>query len=336
MPAPDLLRGTCQTAHRTGQAFGEPQAQPDGRQNQDHGKTEVEKAELKEQSAPFGFELLVEPDSFGGLVEQGQDFTVHIPADIEIAVGKGLHLHQRAEFVVGPILDDDKALLTGFAEMLRCGLLEIEQIGPVAACPDLAGSVDQIGFAQAALDLALPFAQKGAVGQVDPLIAGGVDAAGKGLSVKDQVFALFGFVGLCGGQRRADHAAHPVRKPALKTHVHRQTGKDRDRYGRDQRHQCEDTGQAQVQPRSCGFVAPRGDQTGHLTENKGRDQKDIDQIGQQHQPQGQRVCPLPQRTEHEIGAHGQDRAKHDQPQRCQIAHAFQPPQTAQLFDRETA
>ena len=59
IPRPYLLRRPCQTAHRARQAFGKPQAQPDRRQNKDHRKTDIQKAEFKQHLAAIFFQLLV-------------------------------------------------------------------------------------------------------------------------------------------------------------------------------------------------------------------------------------------------------------------------------------
>ena len=268
-----------------------------------------------------------------GVIEQREDIAVHVPGHVEIAIDKGIEPHEGAEFIGGPILDHGHLFFGGALDVGRGGRVEIEQVGPVAARADLGGAVDQIGFAQAPLDLALAFAQNLAVARRDPLTAGAVDAPGERQRIRDQVFALLQFIGLRRGERTAHHAAHPLGKPPLKTEIHGQHGKDRHRDRRDQRHQRENTRQPQVQPRSRRLGPPRRDEPCHLAEDKCRNEQDIDQIGQEDQPQRGAVRPLPQRPEHKIGRQRQNRPQHHQPEGGKIANASHPPQTAKPYER---
>ncbi len=138
---------------------------------------------------------MVQAHRFFGLIQQRQNLTIHGAGDIEETIDIGVHRHQRAEFIVGPVLDDQKALVAGGFKLRLSGSLEIKQIGPIPPRPDLRGAVDQKSLAQAALDLPLALAQKLTVAQVDALRAGAVDAAGKGPRVQYQSLALLGLIG---------------------------------------------------------------------------------------------------------------------------------------------
>ncbi len=250
---------------------------------------------------------MVQPHRFLGVVQQRQDFSVHIAADVKIAIDKGFHQHQRAEFVVVPILDHQRRAveLLCLADLFGCRFFEIEQIGPVAARADLAGAVDHIGLAQAALDQALPVRQKLGVRHINALRARLINRAGQGDGIFAQIVALLVLIGFGGGQRIAHHGPHPIREPAFKPDVDRQPREDRNTHRRDQRHQRE-------HPRQ--------------TQHKGGDEQDVDQIDQQNDAQAGGVSALFKRAEHQIGDKRQHRPQNHKPQGRQIAHAPDPAQ----------
>ena len=94
-----------------------------------------------------------------------------------------MHRDKCAKFVVAPILNHTQTIIDGLLDLSRRRLFEIKEIGAITARTDLTSAINQIGFAQAALDLALAFAQKLAWRQLDALVPGIVDAAGKRLGV---------------------------------------------------------------------------------------------------------------------------------------------------------
>ncbi len=62
-------------------------------------------------------------------------------------------MDEGAEFVVGPVLDQDRLARARPLDVGGIGLLEIEEIAAFAPGAEHAAAIDQEGLAQAALDL---------------------------------------------------------------------------------------------------------------------------------------------------------------------------------------
>jgi hypothetical protein len=152
---PHPLGGGGEPAHRLGQPLGEPQAEPDRAEDHHQREAEIDQRELEDEPAAVAFELVVERDGLGGLVEERQDLAVDLPADVEEAVGEGAELVERAELVVRPVLDDDDLARAGAVDLLRARRDEVEEIGALAAGAQPGVAVDDVGLGQGALHLQL-------------------------------------------------------------------------------------------------------------------------------------------------------------------------------------
>ncbi len=71
--------------------------------------------------------------------------------------------------------------------------------------------------------------------------------SGQQFGVIGQVAAMFVLIGFGRRQRGRDHLLHPVRKPALKADVDRQSGKQRNQHRRHQRNGGKDPHKPHVQ-----------------------------------------------------------------------------------------
>ena len=156
-----------------------------------------------------------------------------------------------------------------------------------------------------------------------------VQILGQTIGIGGQIGAVLTLIGLRRAERGIDHRADPVGKPALQPHVQRQPGKDCYQHGRDQRHQREHRRQPQMQPRPGGFGAAVGHHPRHPRQNQCGHDQNIDQIGQQRQPQEQRPRPLGHRPQRYESGKGQHRAEHHQPDGRPILHPALPPQPVQ-------
>ena len=325
---PHALRRTGQTPDGAGQAFGEPQAQPDGGEDEDHSKTDVKKAEFKQYPAPFAFQLLVQAHGLLGVVQKVQDFPVDVAADIQIPVQIGGQRDQGAEFIVVPVVDQQEPGGGGPIDLIRRGLFEIKQIAALAPGFDLSCPVDDIGFFQPALDLALPRGQKltdHRVGDQEVALLGGIQEPGQGAGVFFQILAVFLFIGPRGGQRRSDNLPDAIGKPALKPDVDGQNRKDGDGYRGDQRHDGKDAGQPKVQPRSRRFRPTRRDHARHPLQHQRRHDQHVDKVSQQHQTERARSRALLQGTKNQEGGQHKNRPKENKPQgRCILQSPLPP------------
>ena len=110
-------------------------------------------------------------------------------------------------------------------------------------------------------------------------------------------------VGHGGVHRIAERPRDAVGKPPLEPHVNRDRGKkkkkDRHKDLRHQRHDGEDAGQPQVQPRARRLRPARGHDARHLAQDKCRHDQDVDHVGQDDQPQARRIRQVGQGAEHE-------------------------------------
>lgn len=96
--------------------------------------------------------MLVEVNRLTGIIEKRQDLTINLARNVEIAIDESIQPDERPKLGIGPVLDQDHAPLLRLHHPLRCGLLEVKQIAALAACNDLSGAVNDIGFFQATLD----------------------------------------------------------------------------------------------------------------------------------------------------------------------------------------
>ena len=139
---------------------------------------------------------------------------------------------------------------------------------------------------------------------------------------------MFLLIGLRRLERGADHLSHAVRKPPLKPDIYGQYREYSHQNGRYQGNHREHAGQPQVQPRSGRMRPPRGNHFGDPLQHQCRDHKNIDQIGQQHQPQAGCVCPFVQRAKDNECGNGQYRPQQHKTQSRRVLHTSTAPQTA--------
>src|SRR5690606_18107145 len=152
--------GKGQTADRLREAFGGLQAEPDGADDHHEREAEIDQREFEDEPAPVGVELVVELDGLRGLVEEGEDLAIDLARDVEEAVGKGVEAMEGAEFVVGPVLDDDDLALTGAFDLLGTGRDEVEEITALAPGPQVGITIDDVGLGQGPLHLELAEGQE--------------------------------------------------------------------------------------------------------------------------------------------------------------------------------
>ena len=204
------------------EALGEPQRQPHGGGDQQQGEAQIDQRKFQQHSAAIAFQLLIFADGFAGVVQQAEQAAIDVAGDIQEAVGQRRQRHQRAEFILRPILDQDRAIAAGGVQLRRIGALVPEIIGPLATGMDGAGAVDNIGLAQAPLGARLLVGQDQAqVAIVDQRIGRGrlTQHHGDGGRVLGQVDAVFFLIGDGGGLGIAHHLAHAVGKPALQPDI---------------------------------------------------------------------------------------------------------------------
>jgi CheY-like chemotaxis protein len=143
------------------------------------------------------------------------------------------------------VADDEHLMATGLAGSLRT--LDFEVVGPVASGEEALDIVADEPADLALVDIRMPgidgletahrlWEERGIPSVI---ISAYSDesylARAQHPGVFGQVLALLGLVGFGGGQRRADDAAHPVRKPAFEADIDRQAGKDGHGDGGEQR-----------------------------------------------------------------------------------------------------
>ena len=154
---------------------------------------------------------------------------------------------------------------------------------------------------------------------------------GKGLGILQKPVLLFGLIGLGRRKRIANHLPHPFREPAFNPHVDGKPGKDGHQNRRDKRDKRENTCQAQVQPRSGRARAPCRDHLCDPPQNKRGNQKDIDEVGKQDQPERIIAGASVQWPKNQECRQSKHRPQNHDPKGQRILHASLPSETAQLL-----
>ena len=236
----DALGRRGEPADGPRQALGEPQAGPHRPEDDDEGEADVDEGELEEQPPAVGLELLVEPHRRLGVVEEAQDLPVDVAADVEEMIGEGREPEQRPELVVLPVLDDDGLAVPGALDVAGGRGRVPEQVAALAAGPELAVAVDDVGLGQRPLHLELAPGQQVAELAADEervalLLV--VEEVAELAGVALEGAAVLVLVGLRRGERVRDDVADAVREPALEAEVQGDGREDRDEDRRDQRDQ---------------------------------------------------------------------------------------------------
>ena len=323
-----------QPPDRPAEPFREPQTQPDRPCNQQQRKGQIQQRKFKQHPAAGLFQPLVFAHRGAGVVQQPQQAAVHVAGHIKIPVHQPVQPHQRAEFVVLPVLDQQDAVAVHGAELVLRRLFIPEAIAAVAAGADVAGGVDDVSLAQAALDQGLRLGQQAAqraVVKEGRGTAGVVQHPRQQSGVRGQVAAVFVLIRLGRRQRGRDHLLHPAGKPAFKPDVDGQPGKQRHQHRRHQRQRGKDAHQPHMQPRAGGGGLARGQDRRHPPAHHPGQQQDIDQVGQQDQPQPGAVGLSRQRPHDHIGRHRQHRPQHGKRQRRRVLHTPLSAQPRQFF-----
>ena len=102
---------------------------------------------------------MVQPHGFPRFIQQPQKRAVDRPGHLQKPVGEGIQPDKGAELVVLPVFDDDGFTQIGRRNLLGIGSFKIKKVGVIPACLNLTFAVDDIGLAQAALDLGLYIGQ---------------------------------------------------------------------------------------------------------------------------------------------------------------------------------
>jgi hypothetical protein len=243
-----------------------------------------------------------------------QDAAIDLARDVKQPVRPARQRGQRSELVVFPIFHDDRLAGPGTGDGRCPRRLEIEQIAAIAAGADLAGVIDDEGFAQAALDRHPPRQQ--------PVPPDLLDEPGQAVGIGGQVVALLPFIGLGGLDRTADNAADPIGKPSFQPEIQRQRGERGHDHGRHQGDHRKYPRQPDMQPRSGRLRAPVGDHLGDPAQHQRRNGQDIGKIGDRDQPQRGRGRPGIEQPKCQIGCQRKDRSQDHQGHR---QHGLGPP-----------
>ena len=156
IPCPNALRCPRQPPHRPRQAFGKPQAPPNGRDDQNHSKTKVEQPKVEQNLAAFTFQLLIERGCLLGFVQQSQYLAIHLAGDIKQSVGRIDQPHQSAQFRVGPVLNKHHLTRFGAHDLGGGGFFKVEKIAFITPDFQNTGGCDDVNLFQSALDRGLP------------------------------------------------------------------------------------------------------------------------------------------------------------------------------------
>ena len=316
------------------QPFGEPQSQPDRREDEEDREAEVEEPELEHEAPAFRLELLVEAYGLLRVVEQREDFAVHGARKVEESVAQRIEATEHPELVVVPVLEDNGSGGRR-GDLLRRGALEVEQVGPLAPGLDLSRAIDHERLAQPALDQALSLREDLAQLAVRKSFGacGGAEELRERVGVLDQRRTLLALVRLGGGQRRSDDVAHPVREPALKPDVDGDPREDRHRHRWHERDEAEDPGQLQVQLGAGRLRPPRRNGAHDLLEHQRGDRDRIDEIGQQDEAERRRVAAPVQRPEDGERRCDQDRREKHEAKRRPGADSVPAPNAGEAHAR---